>query len=578
MDVKPPPPRLKLFVCLLLLFCLSNATAFAQFASLQTLSCFHVHTSTLYASKGNGASNRTKRPPLSMSKGQAYGGRLGETPEDYLELLNYLKDCKKTNTKVDKDSDVRQTCHPMMASTKISGDMELGFIGTASCSPSSHRGVSCVSLRMNVKERYTARTDETDSIMGGHTWLFDCGEGTQGQIQKAKFLKAGKINKIFLTHSHGDHSFGLPSLLCLIGPERNKARAPPIDIYGPEGLRMWLRCALHYSVSRSTARYRVHELKEVPHAPEWKRNQRNGRFVNVGPQHVHVRGWAYGDLDPEGWVCQSQHMKLNQSYRYGESQGGRDIYPVYDHDQSADGAPVWELEDNAHYRVAAAPMSHSVACLGYVVEEKEKPGRLRNEVVAPIVTRNFEGLKDAGHKVPMKVMAVVKNMKVGESFTFPDGTILKQEEATGPPVRGRKIVICGDTASARSLLKLGSGADVLVHEATNTHLPGIDRDTTVKSVARDAVDHGHSTPQMAGDFARALGAKRLVLTHFSSRYRGDQTLESMAIMAKIEEQAAESSGLGSSNVVAAWDFMVLTVGSPVDGDAATPTGFGKDSS
>ena len=89
----------------------------------------------------------------------------------------------------------------------------------------------------------------------------------QLQVQRTPSVKPSKINKIFLTHAHGDHSFGLPGLLCLMGQDRSQDSSP-VDIYGPEGLRMWLRVAIRYSVSRIVPNYRVHELKDIPMAPE----------------------------------------------------------------------------------------------------------------------------------------------------------------------------------------------------------------------------------------------------------------------------------------------------------------------
>ena len=109
---------------------------------------------------------------------------------------------------------------------------------------------------------------------------------------------------------------------------------------------------------------------------------------------------------------------------------------------------------------------------------------------------------------------------------------------------------------------LAMDADVLVHEATNAFLSGIDKDTDMRSVTRDAMLHGHSTPHIAGDFAKRVRAKVLLLNHFSARYKGDQTLESVSIMTRIEQQAIKASGLNKTQVAATWDFMVYSVPSP----------------
>ena len=67
---------------------------------------------------------------------------------------------------------------------------------------------------------------------GGHSLLFDCGEGTQAAARKAG-VSLMKTDMIALTHYHGDHIFGLPGLLqtlCSLG------RTEPLYITGPEGL------------------------------------------------------------------------------------------------------------------------------------------------------------------------------------------------------------------------------------------------------------------------------------------------------------------------------------------------------
>jgi hypothetical protein len=53
--------------------------------------------------------------------------------------------------------------------------------------------------------------------------------------------------QVFITHAHGDHSFGLPGLLCLMGQDRERDPLMPLEVYGPAGLRLYLRAAMRYS-------------------------------------------------------------------------------------------------------------------------------------------------------------------------------------------------------------------------------------------------------------------------------------------------------------------------------------------
>jgi ribonuclease Z len=239
-----------------------------------------------------------------------------------------------------------------------------------------------------------------------------------------------------------------------MGQDRDRQTSAPVEIYGPEGLRVWLRVAIRYSVSRIVPNYRVHELKDIPIAPEWEFNRRVNRYIYRGLNGNKDSRWGFQGLageDRSSWISQADKMNLQPSRLFGEVEGGRDIYPTYDHPDSSDGAPVWEVEDEEDVKVCAAPMSHSVPCVGYVIEEKSRPGRLRSELVTPIVKRNLNALKEAGFKIPMKALAVIKNLSAGSSFTFPDGTVVTEQEAVEPPRKGRKVVICGDTASARAI-------------------------------------------------------------------------------------------------------------------------------
>lgn len=461
------------------------------------------------------------------------------------------------------DLDIRQQHHPMLANLKTS-DLDIITVGTASCVPGVTRGVSCTALRLQWRRSANLKKNQgkDDGMVTGGIWVFDCGESTQLQVQRTGSVKPGKITKIFITHAHGDHSFGLPGLLCIMGQDRDR-NSPPVEIYGPEGLRMWLRTAIRYSVSRIVPPYRVHELMDIPMAPEWSQGKyKNGRYFYQPDKRYQNGTWGTQGLageDPVSWISRSPMIMLDPSPQFGEIKGGRDIYPIYHHEKCVGGAPIWEVEDEGDVKVYAAPMSHGVPCVGYVVEEIDKPGRLRNDLVEPIARRNYDGLKKAGMRIPMKVMATIKDLPEGGSYTFPDGTTVYQNEVVESPRNGRKVVVCGDTSDARALAGVAKGADVLIHESTNAFLSGIDKEGSKKTAALDAKIHGHSTPVCAGEFAKMIGAKRLVLNHFSSRYKGDQSLESISIMTRIEQQAIKSSGLEEDMVAAAWDFMVLPV-------------------
>lgn len=227
-------------------------------------------------------------------------------------------------------------------------------------------------------------------------------------------------------------------------------------------------------------------------------------------------------------------------------------------------APIWEVErEGEDIRVYAAPMSHTVPCVGYVIQEGSKPGRLRSDLVNPIAIRNAAALKASGMKHPLKVLATIKALPPSSSYTFPDGTVVKQSDVVEPSRNGRKIVICGDTSDSRAIAGLAEGADVLVHEATNSFLTGMDGGIGggkgKDGVWREARIHGHCTPIDAGEFAKKIGAKRLVMNHFSSRYKGDQSVESVSVMTRIERLAMKASGLGEDCVAASWDFMMLPV-------------------
>ncbi|THH09715.1 hypothetical protein EW146_g8605 [Bondarzewia mesenterica] len=373
--------------------------------------------------------------------------------------------------------------------------INITFLGTCSSQPSTTRNHSAMALRLS-----------------GDVWLFDCGEATQHQLQKSS-VRMGRIQKIFITHTHGDHIFGLVPLLasCLDGtggtvePADDKrvvegAGKPLLEIYGPLGTRAYLRSGLTYTHTVLGSPYVVHELR-FPTDPQ------DGDYTSLPPLPY-------------------------------ESPEGRNITQV-------DG--LWpDIFKDTLISVSAAPVHHSVPCVGYVVQEAPIPGRIQPAEYMPHIERTG---------APRSVLGRIQK---GENVELSDGTILK------PPERrpGRKLAILGDTYDPSPIADLAAGADILIHEATNAHLPGVVLETkdsdTYETVEERTKSRGHSTPQMAGAFAHRIGAKALLLNHFSARYAGNDDEDYLAkkMMTAIKNLARQNF---KGTIICARDFLSFDV-------------------
>ncbi len=110
--------------------------------------------------------------------------------------------------------------------------MKVTFLGTSSGAPSRYRNVSAFAL-------------QRDQLAGA--WLFDCGEGTQHQIMRSE-LRLSQIERIFISHMHGDHVFGLPGLLA--SRSLSAGSTTPVTLYGPPGLQEYLRRSFELTQTR----------------------------------------------------------------------------------------------------------------------------------------------------------------------------------------------------------------------------------------------------------------------------------------------------------------------------------------
>lgn len=122
--------------------------------------------------------------------------------------------------------------------------MDFVFLGTGAGIPAKLRNVSSVVLQL---------LDERGTI-----WMFDCGEATQHQILKTP-VKTRKIEKIFITHLHGDHIYGLPGLL---GSRSFQGGVEPLTVYGPSGIKEFIETTLRISQTHLKYDLMIHEMEE----------------------------------------------------------------------------------------------------------------------------------------------------------------------------------------------------------------------------------------------------------------------------------------------------------------------------
>lgn len=120
--------------------------------------------------------------------------------------------------------------------------IKLQFLGTCAGIPSKERNVSSLIVQMLQHEN--------------ECWLFDCGEATQHQLLYSS-ITLSKITKIFITHLHGDHIYGLPGL---IASRSFQGATSKLQLFGPKGLKDFIHISL--STSNTYIKYPL-EIQEI---------------------------------------------------------------------------------------------------------------------------------------------------------------------------------------------------------------------------------------------------------------------------------------------------------------------------
>ncbi|KAL7414260.1 beta-lactamase-like protein [Mrakia frigida] len=379
-------------------------------------------------------------------------------------------------------------------------DVELTFLGTSSGGGPS-RTRNCSSLAVSRE---------------GRACLVDCAEGTFRQLQLFSF-KTKNLDTVFITHLHADHVLGLVPLLgsVLSGvantpvllarfKARNPSPKPSINIYGPSGLRSLVRTTLSLTSTQLGATYAVHELLLPGEA-----------LTSCSVDDMHLNEVAGRDL------------------AQGDDGFWRDIL------REAGSSNGWVVD--------VGEIAHRVSSFGYILTFPPTPRTFPPSHLESLKIHNLH---------PSLLGKLLKSPH--EPIELPNGEKLEHPGWN----KGSKVAILGDTSDASGVRELARGVDLLVHECTNAHLPFPSTTTpssskkdpaTFESVREKSAARGHSTPDVAGAFARSIDAKRVVLNHFSTIFHLDSH------MLEIERQTEEAWGRTGRRVVCAKDGMRLVL-------------------
>lgn len=155
------------------------------------------------------------------------------------------------------------------------------------------------------------------------------------------------------------------------------------------------------------------------------------------------------------------------------------------------------LYENSVLEVWSVPLRHRVPTAGFLF--REKPAGLNVD-------------KDAIERYGLGV-AQITAAKRGEDVVLGDGRVVPNGELTYIPWEPRSYAYLSDTNYSGKAVSLVSGVDLLYHEATYAD-----------DMRSEAKDRGHSTTLQAARAAVESGAKRLIVGHFSSRYKDEGAL------------------------------------------------------
>lgn len=249
-------------------------------------------------------------------------------------------------------------------------------------------------------------------------FLLDCAEGTQMQLRRCR-VRFTKLSRVFITHLHGDHCFGLIGMISTFGL---LGRTATLHIHAPKELGPMLD---------SQIRFFTHDL---------------GFDIEFHPVDTTVNKVVYEDRS---------------------------------------------------VTVESIPLQHRMPTCGYLIREKALLPHIRREMI------DF-------YQIPV---SQINNIKNGAGWTTPEGEVIPNARLVKAADPVRSYAYCTDTRYIPKLHELLKGVTTLYHESTY----GEDN-------IQQAEKYFHSTARQAAMVAKDAGVGKLLLGHYSSRYKHEEVL------------------------------------------------------
>lgn len=173
-----------------------------------------------------------------------------------------------------------------------------------------------------------------------------------------------------------------------------------------------------------------------------------------------------------------------------EACGQKILYPIEFVELKKE--PFYCLLDAKNFSIHAIQLNHRVDSWGFYFTEKERDRNIEPSVIEKYGL-NFED---------------IKNIKQGRDFVCEDGTVVKNQEMTKDPVPPFSYAYISDTLFKPEIAQYIQNVSLMYHEAT-----------FLENLADLAVETHHSTAHQAAECAKLANAEKLIIGHFSSRYK-----------------------------------------------------------